>query len=178
MCGTACSMQSDSELRQTIMCITNCSYSTMATCSCKSLVIYAPMSVVFDVITALLLLISNTCLNAPAENEITYLQRWMVFQKIAFQTALFSQNHLFKWNGYESSYLLFMTLQQYSGFDLWTAMRMVLCRCTIGLFVECEENPADAPLLLWFNGGPGALSLYGLLVELGPFWWAWLLLAF
>ena len=48
-------------------------------------------------------------------------------------------------------------------------MRMVLCRCTIGLFVECEENPAEAPLLLWFNGGPGASSLYGLLAELDPF---------
>ena len=66
---TACSMQSDSELRQTIMCITNCSYSTMATCSCKSLVIYAPMSVVFDVITALLLLTINTCLSAPDETK-------------------------------------------------------------------------------------------------------------
>lgn len=37
------------------------------------------------------------------------------------------------------------------------------------LFVECETNPADAPLVLWFNGGPGASSLYGMYVELGPF---------
>jgi serine carboxypeptidase-like clade 1 len=36
-------------------------------------------------------------------------------------------------------------------------------------FIESEESPADAPLLLWFNGGPGASSLYGILVELGPF---------
>lgn len=34
-------------------------------------------------------------------------------------------------------------------------------------FVECETNPQDAPVLFWFNGGPGASSLYGLLVELG-----------
>ena len=36
-------------------------------------------------------------------------------------------------------------------------------------FVESEmENPEDAPLVLWFNGGPGASSLYGMLIELGP----------
>jgi len=37
-------------------------------------------------------------------------------------------------------------------------------------FIESElENPAEAPLVLWFNGGPGASSLYGILIELGPF---------
>ena len=36
-------------------------------------------------------------------------------------------------------------------------------------FVECETNPSEAPLLGWFNGGPGASSLYGFYVELGPF---------
>eukprot|EP01035_Chromulina_nebulosa_P024704 gene24704-32179_t len=36
-------------------------------------------------------------------------------------------------------------------------------------FVESEmENPEEAPLVLWFNGGPGASSLYGMLIELGP----------
>jgi cathepsin A (carboxypeptidase C) len=36
-------------------------------------------------------------------------------------------------------------------------------------FVESEVNPESKPLVFWFNGGPGASSLYGMLVELGPY---------
>ena len=35
-------------------------------------------------------------------------------------------------------------------------------------FIECEEDPSSKPVVLWFNGGPGASSLYGLLLEIGP----------
>ena len=36
--------------------------------------------------------------------------------------------------------------------------------------VESERSPRDDPLLVWYQGGPGASSMYGYLVELGPFW--------
>ncbi|GMT37310.1 hypothetical protein PFISCL1PPCAC_28607, partial [Pristionchus fissidentatus] len=35
--------------------------------------------------------------------------------------------------------------------------------------IEAEKDAATAPLILWFNGGPGCSSLTGLLSELGPF---------
>jgi hypothetical protein len=36
------------------------------------------------------------------------------------------------------------------------------------LFVESESEPDTDPVLLWTNGGPGASSMFGLFVELGP----------
>ena len=36
-------------------------------------------------------------------------------------------------------------------------------------FVESERSPADDPVLLWSNGGPGCSGLLGKLTEMGPF---------
>ena len=35
---------------------------------------------------------------------------------------------------------------------------------------ESEQNAASAPLVLWFNGGPGCSSMAGMFTELGPFY--------
>ena len=36
------------------------------------------------------------------------------------------------------------------------------------LYMESENDPATDPTILWSNGGPGASSMFGILVELGP----------
>ncbi|XP_075526702.1 putative serine carboxypeptidase CPVL [Dermacentor variabilis] len=36
------------------------------------------------------------------------------------------------------------------------------------LYVQAQENPLDAPLMLWTQGGPGLSSLFGEFLEIGP----------
>ena len=45
---------------------------------------------------------------------------------------------------------------------------MSSCQCR--RLVESERDPKNDPLLVWYQGGPGASSMFGYLVELGPFW--------
>jgi len=38
------------------------------------------------------------------------------------------------------------------------------------LFFESESDPANDPLIMWTNGGPGAPSFFGSFTELGPYY--------
>lgn len=48
-------------------------------------------------------------------------------------------------------------------------MMLNLCEQEHYVYIESERDPATDPLVLWTNGGPGAASLFGLFVELGPY---------
>jgi len=38
------------------------------------------------------------------------------------------------------------------------------------VFIESENDPANDPVIVWYNGGPGADSMFGMFVELGPYY--------
>lgn len=37
------------------------------------------------------------------------------------------------------------------------------------MFIESQKEPATAPVVVWFNGGPGCSSMLGMLTEHGPY---------
>ena len=36
------------------------------------------------------------------------------------------------------------------------------------IMIQSERDPANDPVVFWYNGGPGASSLFGMLQEWGP----------
>jgi hypothetical protein len=63
-----------------------------------------------------------------------------------------------------------MRSKQYSGYiplDASVGCRADVTRHMHYWFVTSENDPANDPVVLWLNGGPGASSVWGFLVENG-----------
>ncbi|XP_054156977.1 lysosomal protective protein-like [Oppia nitens] len=57
-----------------------------------------------------------------------------------------------------------VTFKQYSGY-----LNASKGRHLFYWLVESQTDPANAPVVLWLNGGPGCSSMFGMLTENGPF---------
>ena len=44
-----------------------------------------------------------------------------------------------------------------------------MCQVSLVVKYTFQQNPDNAPVLLWLQGGPGGSSLFGLFVENGPY---------
>ena len=88
--------------------------------------------------------------------------RFAIFTLCGIQLALAAPSsdeikHLPGWNGSLPSkqFSGYLDISETKHYHYW--------------FVECENNPENAPVILWLNGGPGCSSLDGLFTEHGPF---------
>ena len=60
-----------------------------------------------------------------------------------------------------------LPMKMYSGYVNASDALGIACQVHYW-YLESEGAPATDPTILWTNGGPGASSMFGLLVELGP----------
>lgn len=92
----------------------------------------------------------NLCFAAIKEDHVKSMPEWPSFSDQ-------SQNGGTQYFSMYSGYLRFQSL--YAKDE----------RSIHYVFMESLDQPAENPVVLWLNGGPGCSSMEGLLTEIGPF---------